>query len=532
MSRTRIGARRWPALAIGLSLTLVAAACGDDDDNASTATTGAATATTGAATATTGASTTGGATATTKAGTATTSAGSTGGSSGGTAGCPPIDDSIDAKEGTGAGRFISDLTCAGTKPLKAEGDPVVIGFQNPEGDPNGSFPEYSEAAQAAVDYINAELGGFGSDIQNGKPGRPIKLEVCKMAISPDDSQRCANELIAKKPFLIVSSLNFFGNQIPIYQQAKVPAVVGTPITIGDFTANGVYSVGGGGGCVGVHTGLVYYATQDLKGKRVAVPWADTPPGVVCYYDLENKPLQVLAGKVKGTSKLAGSIPDLQTVGIPVKPATPDVTPQVTQILDFKPDVIIFSAQGSDCWNLVDALGRLGWTTAKIPLVLSTSCLDFEAMKAAGDLAKGIYFVGNAGTVTQDPKTIDNPRVKFEATIYQSKPSQYGMPQADLLKGFATSGFGVMLSMWERSSELAVAGTELTPDNFAAAIAATTNQHAFGSTPLGCKSAPTPYIAICNSIVTASQWDGTNLKTVKDRFSGIDLVAGTELQPGP
>jgi branched-chain amino acid transport system substrate-binding protein len=532
VSRTRIGARRWPALAIGLSLTLVAAACGDDDDNASTATTGAATATTGAATATTGASTTGGATATTKAGTATTSAGSTGGSSGGTAGCPPIDDSIDAAEGTGAGRFISDLTCAKDKPLKAVGDPLIIGFQNPEGDPNGSFPEYSEAAEAAVKYINEELGGFGADIQNGKPGRPIQLEVCKMAISPDDSQRCANELLAKKPFLIVSSLNFFGNQIPIYQQAKVPAIVGTPITIADFTSKGVYSIGGGGGCLGVHTGLVKYVTQDLKAKRVAVPWADTPPGVVCYYDLEKKPLDVLAGKVKGSSKDAGSIPDLQDIGVPVKPATPDVTPQVTQVLDFKPEGIIFSAQGADCWNFVDGLGRLGWTPDKIPLVLSGACIDFDAMKAAGDLAKGIYFVGSAGAVTQDPATIKNPRDKFEAEIYQSKPAQYGMPQADLLKGFATAGWAVMLDAWETASTLAANGTEVTPQSFEAAIAATDNTHAFGSTPLSCSTAPEPYIAVCNSLVTATKWDGTNLVPVKDRFSGIDLVAGTELKPGP
>ena len=108
-----------------------------------------------------------------------------------------------------------------------------------------------------------------------------------MAISPDDSQRCANELLAADPFLIVSSLNFFGNQIPIYQQAGVPAIVGTPITVGDFTAEGVYSIGGGGGCLGVHTGLVEFVTTEFGDvDRVGVPWADTPPGVVCYYDLE------------------------------------------------------------------------------------------------------------------------------------------------------------------------------------------------------------------------------------------------------
>jgi branched-chain amino acid transport system substrate-binding protein len=511
--------------AVGAAALL--AACGDDDDNASPATTGGASATTGAATATTGA-----ATATTKGGSSTTSAGATGGPSAGSAGCPPIDDSTDATEGTGAGRFISDLTCAKDKPLKAQGEPVIIGFQNPEGDPNGSFPEYSLAAQAAVEYINNELGGLGADIQNGKPGRPIQLEVCKMAITPDDSQRCANELVSKKPFLIVSSLNFFGNQIPVYQQAKVPAIVGTPITIADFTSKGVYSIGGGGGCLGVHTGLVKYVTEDLEAKRVAVPWADTPPGVVCYYDLEKKPLDVLAGKVKGSSKDAGSIPDLQEIGVPVKPATPDVTPQVTQVLDFKPDGIIFSAQGADCWNFVDGLGRLGWTPDKIPLVLSTSCLDFDAMKAAGDLAKGIYFVGSANSVTQDPAAITNPRDKFEAEIYQSKPAQYGMPQADLLKGFAISGWGVMLDVWEQASALAANGTEVTPEAFDAAIAATDNTHAFGSAPLSCSTAPAPYVAVCNSLVRAQKWDGAALSTVKDDFSGIDLVAGTELKPGP
>ena len=63
--------------------------------------------------------------------------------------------------------------------------------------------------------------------------------------------------------------------------------------------------------------------------------------------------------------------------MPIKPATPDVTPQVTEVLDFDPDVIIFSAQGADCWNLVDGLGRLGWTPEEIPLVLSGACIDFE-----------------------------------------------------------------------------------------------------------------------------------------------------------
>ncbi|MGD9997863.1 MAG: ABC transporter substrate-binding protein [Ilumatobacteraceae bacterium] len=512
------------------ALSLVAAACGGDDDDDTAGTTATTAPPASASPTTAGTETT---TADTGAPATSAATGSTEpGGSGGSAGCPEIDDSIDADEGNGAGRFISDLTCAAASPLKAEGDPIVIGFQNLEGDPNGSFPEFSLTAQAAVDYINNELGGLGADIQNGVPGRPIQLEVCKSVVSPDDSQRCANELLTDDPFMVFSSINFFGNQFPIYAAANMPVVVITPITVGDFTSPGVYSIGAGGGCLGVHTGLVEFVTTDLKATRVAVPWADTPPGVVCYYDLENKPLEVLKGATPGDSERAGSLPDLEHMGVAIKPATPDVTPQVTQVLDFDPDAIMFSAQGADCWNLVDGLGRLGWTPDQIPLVLSGACIDFAAMRDAGDLAKGIYFVGASGAVLNDPSTITNARDKFEAENYQTKPVEYGLAQDELTKGFATQSWSALLSLWELSSNIVVGGGELTQEAISAAYAETDNQHLFGSTPMSCSTAPAPYVAVCNSEVSATQWNGSELEPVRERFSGIGLVAGTELKPGP
>ena len=38
--------------------------------------------------------------------------------------------------------------------------------------------------------------------------------------------------------------------------------------------------------------------------------------------------------------------------------------------------------------------------------------------------------------------------------------------------------------------------------------------------------------MCNATARAFQWDGEELVSVRDRFTGLDLVAGTELQPGP
>jgi branched-chain amino acid transport system substrate-binding protein len=523
-----IRSRSTRALALAAVAALIVAACGGDDDDDAGSTTPAADTT---------ADGTAEDTATTAGGTASTAApvetgGTTAGSAGGSAGCPPIDDSMDAEEGLGAGRFISDVTCARDAPLAAEGEPVVIGFQNPEGDPAGSFPEATLGAQAAVDYINAELGGWGADIQNGIPGRPIELAVCKTAISPDDSQRCANELVAEDPDIVVSTINFFGNHLPIFEAAGIPAIITSPVTIADFTSQSAYAIAGGGGCLGQHTGLVEFATTDLAAKRVAVPWADTPPGVVCYYDLEAKPLDVIKGVVPGDSPRAGEIPDLEHVGIPIKPATPDVTPQVTEILNFDPDAIIFSAQGADCWNLVDGLGRLGWTPDDIPLVLSGACIDFEAMRAAGDLATGVYFVTAGGANTNELDSIENPRQRFEAEIFQTKPIEYGMPEADLYKGFGANGFTSMVGLWALASRVVQNGEELTPESFAAFVAASENEHLYGSTPLSCATAPPPYVAVCNSISTVMQWDGENLVPVRENFSGAELIAGTELQPGP
>ncbi len=538
--RSRFSSRARRGLVILGALSMVAAACGSDSK---TPTTGVPTTAAGASTtAATGAST-GGSTAGTPAGstaastpgatTAGSTAGSTaGGASAGSAGCPPIDTSMDKTNGEGTGRFLSDIACADTKPLKAAGDPIVVGLQNPEGDPNGSFPEASLAAQAATDYINNELGGLGADIQNGKAGRPIKLEVCKMAISPDDSQRCANELATKKPTVVMSPINFFGNQFPVFAASKTPVIVGTPITIADFTTPGAYSIGAGGGCLGAHTALVYYATHQLKGTKIGIPWADTPPGVVCYYDLEAKPMDVLAGKVKSSSKEAGSIPDATYLGIPIKPATPDITAQVTQLLDYKPDVIIFSAQASDCWNLVAGLGRLGWTPDKIPLVLSGSCVDYDAAKAAGDLAKGIYFITGSGSLIDDPANIPDPRQKAEAINYQTKSKEFGLPTDQYTKGYATISWGMYMSLWEMTGEIARSGKDVDSATISDIYKATENQHSYGSTPLACAKAPQPYVAICNADVTVSQWNGTGLTEVAKRFTAIDLVAGTEIKAGP
>ena len=440
-----------------------------------------------------------------------------------------VDSSLDKTYGDGAGQVQFNENCAEAKPLKAAGDPIVIGFQNPEGDPAGSFPEYRFGAEAAVGYINNELGGIGGDIAAGKPGRPIKLEVCSMAINPTDSTKCANELAAKKPFMVFSSLNFFGNHFATYNAAKIPVIVGTPISPADFTSPGTYAIGGGGGCLGVHTGLIEFATNDLGGQKVAVPWANTPPGVFCYNDLEKKPLNVLNGATQAKDNTAAlTKPKLTHIGVPILPGQADVTPQAQQVLDFKPDVIVFSAQGADCWTFVNALGKLGWTPAKIPLVLSGACTDDKAATAAGDLAKGIYFIGSSPiTQTANLKGL----LQEQSKIYLAKSDKYGAKDQKQ-KGFATQGFLGMMNIWIQGNN-AAKGTpaSLNAQTLEDSFAKTVRSHSWGSTPLECTAAGAPYISVCNSRVTASQWNGSGYDLKRADFSGLYLIKGTALDFG-
>jgi branched-chain amino acid transport system substrate-binding protein len=474
-------------LGVAASFALVVAACGSDDDSGS---------------------------ATSEAPEATTAA-------------------TEAPEATTAGTEAPDTTEAESSGGKydpigeAAGEPIKIGVQNLEGDPNGSFPEFSLAMQAAADFVNTELNGLG--------GRPIELVLCKSVVSPDDSQRCANELAADEIEMAISTINFFGNHFSIYQGSDIPVLVVTPITIADFTSEGVYAIGAGGGCLGVHTGLVQFATdqitefEDVTIDRVAVPWADTPPGVVCYNDLEAKPLDVLNGTTPGDAERAGSMPDLTHIGVPIAPATPDATPQATEVLDFDPSVIIFSAQGADCWNFVDALGRLGWTPQDIPLVLSGSCTDFTAMEAAGDLADGIYITGSVNGLLAPLEGLEGDHLE-QATLYQEKGGEYGLSDDDLFKGFATQGFSAIMNIWEAS--LAVEG-DVTGAAIADVIAATDGSvPSFGGPPLNCAGAPAPYIAVCSSEIAMDQWSAADkaITNVIPSFTGLDLVAGTELRP--
>ena len=249
-----------------------------------------------------------------------------------------------ATTAAGAATTAGSATTAGGSPTTAAG---AVGNLPPAGsgskdkgafklgviNSNALFGDYADGIKAAVDYVNAEL--------NGLDGRQIDLQVCSIEYGvPDDTQRCANELAAAQVDFAVSTLNQFGTHMQILRGAGIPVLVGTAVSVPDYTTEGVYAISPGRPCAGTLSAMAKYAVQELKAKNIAVPYADIPSGVLCYADSEQKPLDVLKGTVAGaTSPDAGSVPDLQRTGIPVPATNPDLAAVANQILAIKPDVI-------------------------------------------------------------------------------------------------------------------------------------------------------------------------------------------------
>ena len=110
------------------------------------------------------------------------------------AGCGSDSSSSSDKDKSASSTSTPDASAALGTPKKASGDPIVVGMLNIESGPV-TFPEYRQAAEAAVKYINDYKGGIG--------GHPVQLEMCATDGQPSTSARCAGQIVDKKPTFIL-----------------------------------------------------------------------------------------------------------------------------------------------------------------------------------------------------------------------------------------------------------------------------------------------------------------------------------------
>ena len=218
--------RRLAAVAVCVALAFVAASCGDDSDSDSSSDT-----TGGAATTAAGAATTGGGAAT------------TGGSD-------------------------VDLT----------GQTIKLGVANNEG-PALSLPEFRHGVEVAVDYVNANGGINGAEIE---------IIECINDGSPEGSVNCANQFVDEGAVAYFAAIDVGADAaLPILTSAGIPYVSTEPWGATQKTDPNSWILGAP---QGAYTAGPLQALADQGAKKVAAYFRDIPTS----HDLETSVIQPIA----------------------------------------------------------------------------------------------------------------------------------------------------------------------------------------------------------------------------------------------
>ena len=121
---------------------------------------------------------------------------------------------------------------------KATGTPVKIGLINNEGSSPVAEPSTGDAAVAAADYANAELGGIA--------GHPIQVDRCSENEDTASATACANKMVQDKVAAVVVGTTGLGNTIvPIITKAGIPYVSATGSSSAELTTPGTFMWTGG-----------------------------------------------------------------------------------------------------------------------------------------------------------------------------------------------------------------------------------------------------------------------------------------------
>ncbi len=146
-------------------------------------------------------------------------------------------------------------------PVAADPDlpPIRLGMINQEDTPLGSYPEVRAAAEAAVAWIDAELGGVG--------GRPVELITCVASFNPDRSRACAHDLLDAGVVAFVGGVDVTSEgAIEEIEAAGLAVFGGVPANLVEQRSARVFAFSGGD--VGALTAFLSHASE--HGASTAV----------------------------------------------------------------------------------------------------------------------------------------------------------------------------------------------------------------------------------------------------------------------
>jgi branched-chain amino acid transport system substrate-binding protein len=314
---------------------------------------------------------------------------------------------------------------------KATGTAVKIGLINNEGSSAVAEPTTGDAAVAAADYANDELGGIA--------GHTIQVDRCSENEDTASATACANKMVQDNVAAVVIGTTGFGNtMVPIITKAGIPYVSATGSSSAELTTPGTFMWTGGfpadlGGMA------KYAASQGIK--KVTAYVINTPSAI------------------EGAQAVGAPLFKAAGVGFTIEPVpfgVADATPQVTAGLAGKPGGAAIVADAGTCTSILKALTTV---SPGLPTMGNTSCLNTSTLTALGSAMNGVRIMGRSDTQSDDP----------EAQLYRYVFAKY-YPD-DSPSGDAVTGYQGMLGLVRALSTLT---GDPTPATITAAIKAATN----------------------------------------------------------
>lgn len=244
-----------------------------------------------------------------------------------------------------------------------DGAPVRVGFLNPSG---GAVPQpgADTGAEAAVDYINGELGGIG--------GRPIEVVSCDTDTTPEKATSCANTFVEEGVVAVMDGFNLSSSAtLPVLTAAGIPLVGMIPFdsVTGSKAEGRVFFAG-------PQAAFLVGALQAFKqtGKdSVVLALVDTPSS---------------HQTIDGLLPLLAKALDMDASGVYFSPTNPNFTALAAAIAKDDPDAggLMASPNEAACTALVQSLRKIRYDGT----IFTAACTDYIET-APADAAGGALY---------------------------------------------------------------------------------------------------------------------------------------------
>jgi branched-chain amino acid transport system substrate-binding protein len=336
-------------------------------------------------------------------------------------------------------------------------DPIVVGYINQEG-AVPAFPEATIGIEAAVDYVNQELGGI--------QGHPVELAKC-IVQAEEDGQRCATEMLNNDDVdFVMTGVMVVGNgSISSVLAGKKPVFIGFPAVPEDFVAPDAFAFTPG--AVGVVRGMSTFVGEYLKDvKSVAIVHADNASGQASA-DVFLKP---------GLAKYG--ITDVKAVGVPDTATGPDLAAAIQAAGGDTADLFIPLLTVQGCAATYDALQSLGVQPKVLTtgLCYGTPMTDHLADLGVDDPVPDGWYFGDLGYSYFIPDDDSG------MTTYLAKIEQYG-PKGAEYTGYAGPLFANLLTSVKLLNQ--IGADAVTPDVVRQSAAAFTGPMMLVAGPMRC-----------------------------------------------